>query len=469
MSKSNESSSVSNVKYYSLKDGSETILHQWSGSILQLKFLTFLDSMGSSTWGRMGTLYYNQSSKNLSPKQIGQIEGIMPIVAAVSSPLWGMIADKLHWKKAVYVVTTIIYTFVLLMLSIDEWTNYNEGDGNRNFIVILAISIGISFFTTGSILESYTVDVCGKQADSMYGKIKLFASLGWGIGSMVIGFFTDWYGFNVNFIVYTFFTSMSLLLVVFTLPSRTKSEQKRYDAGHKIDTKILKAFLFKQETILYLLEMLVLGMGFGVVEKLLFIYLQDDLIATTSLCGLTVLAADVVEAPVFYYAKEVLNYLGESGSLLLAYAMFIFRVFCYQYLTPENVYQYIFVLEMLHGPCFAIVWSSVIEYSRVQSPPEWLSTSQSIIYLTWYSAGAGLGAFVGGWIMNDYGAHTLFRCTGYMVGVIFVRRAYLFYQECGMKNSITVNLDQCVDSASTSSSCDNSNYHIEETISEQLL
>ena len=36
---------------------------EWTGMVLLLKLLFFLDSLGGSTWGRFAAIYYNQPSK----------------------------------------------------------------------------------------------------------------------------------------------------------------------------------------------------------------------------------------------------------------------------------------------------------------------------------------------------------------------------------------------------------------------
>ena len=60
--------------------------------------------------------------------------------------------------------------------------------------------------------------------------------------------------------------------------------------------------------------------------------------ASTFLCGLTILITIIPEVPVFYYASSILSYLGESGSLIVAYLCYIFRVYGYTLLTPESVW-----------------------------------------------------------------------------------------------------------------------------------
>ena len=54
----------------------------------------------------------------------------------------------------------------------------------------------------------------------------------------------------------------------------------------------------------FLAEVMVLGAGIGVVERLLFVYLQNDLKASTTLCGLTVGVTVLFELPIFSYTDR---------------------------------------------------------------------------------------------------------------------------------------------------------------------
>lgn len=417
-----------NIDYKTLQDVKKpSKLREWSGDVLYLKLLVYIDSIGVSTWGKFGTIYYNQPSKGLSASQIGQIEGLMPIITALSAPVWALLADRINNKKIVYVITTIMYSLLLLLLSNDAWTDTTT-DGQSKYPFILLVSIIVSCFANNSILDAYIIDNCENEGDTLYGKIKLFASIGTGVGAVFIGFMTNLYGFDVCFLIYTACTITSILHVVFSLPPRTKSEAERHIQKAIPDPQVLKKFFCKTRTIAYIIEVFIVGMAMGIVERLLFIYVQNDLGGSTFLCGVTILVTVIPEIPIFYYSGLILSTLGESGALIVSYICYIIRVIGYTVLTPDTVW-YIMFLELMNGPCYAILWASVIEFTRKSSPPEWLTTTQSIVSLTYFSAGAGCGAIVGGWVMSTYGSIALFRGAAVVVSVLLLRRLIMIYVE----------------------------------------
>ena len=66
-------------------------------------------------------------------------------------------------------------------------------------------------------------------------------------------------------------------------------------------------------------------MGIGVVERLLFVYLQRDLQASTFLCGLTVLVTVVFELPIFTYTDWLLTTLGKDIMFIVAMLAYVVR------------------------------------------------------------------------------------------------------------------------------------------------
>ena len=54
------------------------------------------------------------------------------------------------------------------------------------------------------------------------------------------------------------------------------------------------------------------------VERLLFLYLVNDLQASTFLCGLSVFVNVLFELPIFWYASKFMALLGHDGLMIVA-------------------------------------------------------------------------------------------------------------------------------------------------------
>merc|ERR1719320_1239793 len=53
-----------------------------------MRFLYFLNGLTTSTWGRFGVIYY--ILRGLTAEEIGLIEGVMPVVQAISTFFLGL-------------------------------------------------------------------------------------------------------------------------------------------------------------------------------------------------------------------------------------------------------------------------------------------------------------------------------------------------------------------------------------------
>lgn len=132
----------------------------------------FLSGLSGSTWGRFGIVYYNEV-KHMSPEQIGVLQGVMPLIALVSQPLWGYIADLLQSKKQVFLFCQFLSTISLLSLSLKQVQSFWQ--------VLLCVS-GMAIFRASGVLDSHTLDFLGEKHRDLYGSIRLWNAISWGLG-----------------------------------------------------------------------------------------------------------------------------------------------------------------------------------------------------------------------------------------------------------------------------------------------
>jgi len=385
------------------------------GTICFMKFLYFLNGLTTATWGRFGTIYY--MLKGLSPRQIGLIEGFMPAVKAMASFLWGYLADMSKRKKTVFFFTRVLSTGILVMLAFPILAG--------NFAKIFAISLGSQAFTSGSLLDAWTMDMLGEHGKTQYGKIRLWMAVSWGLGAFGMSYICDHYGFDWNFIIYGGLAAISVFLIITFVPARTPVEAVMGDEAPKI-RDAWKA-LCNIPVIAFLMEMLVMGMGIGVVEKLLFVYLKQDLGANTLLCGTSVLTTVSFELPIFYSMDWLNRTFGYDLLLMGAQVCYVVRVWSYTLLQPETK-EWILLIEILHGFTFGLLWCGAKEYQRIITPLGWQGTFSSLLWMIYGSVGTGTGAIVGGYLFEIIGARNTYKGAGGLVGILLMIRiiGYIF-------------------------------------------
>jgi MFS transporter, PPP family, 3-phenylpropionic acid transporter len=390
--------------------------------IFILKILYFLAGLSGTSWGRYSAIFY--VACGLTPFQIGAIGCTIPFVRLVAQPIWGVVSDKLRNRKAVYLFTTTLNTLSILTLSISEVSDA--------FWKIIVVAIVTASFVAGGILDAYALEILKEQGQvSDYGKIRLWTAVSWGGGTSIMGFVIDKYGFSMMFIIFGSFQVINFLIMAWCIPNVTDAEKEALENNEKApEIKYLLRALFCSPRICFLLFLIaIFGAGFGVVGRLLFVYLLDEFNATKLLCGLTVGATVVFEIPIFYYGKEVLDYLGPSNMMIIAMVSFIIRMFGYTWLTKSTLY-YILLLELLHGLTFAMMWTATVDISSKIAPKGWKTATMTIISAFLSCLGGGVGALAGGYVAQRYSFKFLFHATGYLFSAVLV--VHLIATFCGL-------------------------------------
>lgn len=343
----------------------------------------------------------------------------MPVMKMFCGPLWGYLADLTRTKKYVYLFCRGTSSAILCLLAFPAIAN--------GFISILILSIiNVSFVAMG-ILEAYAIEVCGNQKQKLYGRVRLWQSIAAGLGAVLMGVITDHLGFTANFIGWGMMATLNCSLIAWKVPDRTEDE-RTYVSNATPMRCIDFLNVIRREAWFFAL-IIVFGMGIGVIDKLLFVYLTTELHASTSFCGLTVMVTVIIEIPLFHYGQKLLHIFGRNNMFTLALGAYIIRVVGYTFLTPTTKW-WILPLEVLHGIGFSNVWMVSIDYSSEIVPPGWNSTMQTFLRSLYLSVGAGVGAVGGGWIMENYGAVFMYNAYG-LVCVAFLV-LHLFFTLTGI-------------------------------------
>eukprot|EP00536_Pseudo-nitzschia_multiseries_P007092 jgi/Psemu1/319051/estExt_fgenesh1_pm.C_1600014 len=439
-----------------------------------IKALYFLDALGSSAWGRFSAIYYNNHGMNT--QQIGVIEGLRTFTPTISMVFWGFIADRFRCRKQVWIWTKSGGTAILLLLALPYVT--------KSFFRILGVSVGAQLFVSnGAILDSYTLELLGTKNKLLYGRYRLYASISWGLGSIVMGWVTDHYGFDWNFIMFGGLSILMIALVAYFIPDTIGNADDRgtineenmtheeplvddeaaddaaVENDQNGDVRDLFFLVMRPRVVFFFVEVIVMGAAMATVERLLFLYLVNDLDASTLLCGLSVGVNVLFELPIFWYASSILNYLGSDGMFLLSMTCFVVRVYGYTLLTPSTKW-WILALESMHGVTFATFWIVTTDVSKVLIDKSkggyWSTTIPSVVQMLYNAVGATIGSVFGGFAMHRFGSKEMYRFTAqsvlcmlviHLTGSILVRTCCLGFvngilPECSNQRSIGINEEE---------------------------
>ena len=153
-------------------------------------------------------------------------------------------------------------------------------------------------------------------------------------------------------------------------------------------------------------------MATSLVEGLVFIFFVNDLHASKSLCGISVLITVLFEIPIFYYSDYIVNFFPNHVLMGIAHVAYVIRVVGYT-LIPNP--WWLLLLEPLHGVTYACFQLSSVAIASDLATNKLQSTAQGLRSAC-LNLGAAVGYVTGGYIMQNYDSNTLYRV---MAGIIF--------------------------------------------------
>jgi MFS family permease len=439
---------ASSVVVDEVVNSDETSLRLYDGLPLSMsvliKSLYFLDALGSSTWGRFSAIYYNLHG--ISSTRIGLIECLRTSVPTISMIVWGIVADRYHCRKTVWLFTKTSSTVILLMLAL-PWVY-------GSFSRILVASVSSQLFVSNGLLDAYTLQLLGTEHKLEYGKYRLYASLSWGLGSIVMGAFVDYWSFEWLFLMFGVLATLMIMLVGAFIPNTSSSESQSTSqqqlleepsTGNDIDdvqlqvepvpierpeahdddgrvSDLLKLAL-RPRVAVFLLEVVIMGAAMATVERLLFLYLVNDLGSSTFLCGLSVGVNVLFELPIFWFASSIMTRLSHDVVFTIAMIFFVVRVYGYTLLTKETKW-WILPLESFHGVTFACFWITTLDISKIlvhqTNGGFWSTAIPSSIQMLYSALGVSIGVALGGWAMERYGSRYMYRVTAGIVLITLI-------------------------------------------------
>ena len=132
-------------------------------------------------------LYYEQIG--LTGAQMGLLAGIPPIMTMIGASVWSGLADATQRHKLVFLLVISGATVSVMMIP-----------ATASFLAIsLVIALhAFCFMSLLPLIDNSALAILGNQSEK-YGQIRLWGSIGWGIGAPLIGPVVSWFGLNWTF------------------------------------------------------------------------------------------------------------------------------------------------------------------------------------------------------------------------------------------------------------------------------
>ena len=140
------------------------------------KVLFFCTSMSGVGWNRFQSIYFLQ--RGLNPGEIGLLKSLGLVLKVAGEPFWCIIADMTD-EKAMFVVTLLMNVITMEILRIWQPLTFN---------VIFAVKVLRTVTAPGGTLTTTASFRLTEGSNEGYGQQRMFGSLAWGFGALIVGF-----------------------------------------------------------------------------------------------------------------------------------------------------------------------------------------------------------------------------------------------------------------------------------------
>lgn len=345
----------------------------------KIRILYFLVFSCTASWLPIFADYLKERGQ--TGIQIGVILSIPPLMMFLFQPFYGMLADRMGYKKCLLwssCFAALSYVFYLF-----------EG----NFTSFFVITIGMSLFYNSiqPLLDSLSLKLIQQDPSFSYGTLRIAGAAGWAITGTVVGYYID----HVNTAVIFVFSAVSMLLT-FLVAFSIQADDKKPAVSAGRSRHNLKAVFGNRDLIFLLICVFLISTGGTTIWNFYSIYMKENG-ASASLVGYGISFQGLCELPVFYFSARIIRKFGVKGTLLITVFVLAMRMLLYSAVKDPHAALFI---EILHGISWSLFWVVCVEYINSLVREDWRATGQSLLYAAYFGVGAIAGNFWTGYLYN---------------------------------------------------------------------
>lgn len=336
----------------------------------KLRLLYFLVFCCTASWLPLFADYCKD--KGLSGIKIGIIISIIPLMMFLVQPLYGMLADRLGYKKC-FLLSSFLAAFCYVFYFFE---------GGFTYLFIITVFVAVFYNALLPLLDSMALKLVQTNPKFSYGTLRIAGAAGWAFTGIITGQLIDAIDITVIFTV----SAISMLLT-FIFAFSLKPDKEKPAA---IDTQSFKNVkdVFRNKTLIFLLLcVFFISAGTSTIWYFYSTYMKENG-ASASLVGYGLSFQGLCELPFFYFSAKIIARLGMKTTLLITVFTTVARMLLYA--VVENPKAAI-AIELLHGISWSLFWVVCVEYVNKLVREDWRVTGQSLLSAAYYGAGYIVG------------------------------------------------------------------------------
>lgn len=336
-------------------------------------------------------LYFQELGFNGT--QIGLLAGMAPLVTMIGATLWTGLADARGQHKRIMslailgaIVFASLFPLTKALLPI--------------FLLVFLFSLFSAPIT--SFADSATMAMLAEEK-SMYGRVRLGGTFGWGIVAPIAGIIIQSFGLR-----WVFWGYAAIMFLAFIVSQKFTFGVKLQYLTFKWDVRQLLA---NRRWAYFLCLAFIGGVGFASINNYLGPYMES-LGASRSTIGVALTISTIGELPILFFANRLIKRFGAYGLLRLGMVVTGIRLLLLAWL---NFPVSILVFQLINGMTFPLVWVAGVSYADENSPEGMKATAQGLFGAMVFGFGAAVGGFTGGIMLGSIGERWMYLIFGCVV------------------------------------------------------
>ncbi|MEO5602336.1 MAG: MFS transporter [Cyclobacteriaceae bacterium] len=343
----------------------------------RLRILYFLVFCCTASWLPIFADYLKD--KGLSGIQIGIILSVTPCMMFLVQPFYGLVADKVGYKKCLMIST---------LLAGLAYVGYLF-NGGFFYLFFVTMAMSVFYNTLQPLLDCLSLGLSKRDPGFSYGSLRIAGAAGWAFTGILVGHSID----VVNTTVIFAFSAISLFLA-FVFSFFLSEDHNGITRTETFSFKNVTSVFGNRKLIFLLISVLLISAGATTIWNFYSIYMKENG-ASASLVGFGISFQGLCELPFFYFSARIILRLGIRATLLVTVFATALRLFLYSIIKDP---QAAILIEILHGISWSLFWVVCVESVNRLVNEEWRATGQSLLYASYFGVGAIAGNFWTGYL-----------------------------------------------------------------------
>jgi MFS transporter, PPP family, 3-phenylpropionic acid transporter len=344
----------------------------------KLRILYFLVFCCTASW--LPILADYLKDRGLNGIQIGLVLAITPALMFLVQPVYGVLADRLGYKRCLLFSTFLAAISYCLYLF----------EGGFWYLLLVTVFMSLFYNTIQPLLDSLSLKLVQSNPKFSYGTLRIAGAAGWAFTGILTGQVIDAINTTAIFIISAISMFLTFLFALSLAPDKEITIERQSFSN-------VKNILGNKTLVLLLLGVFLISAGTSTIWYFYSTYMKQNG-ASASLVGYGLSLQGLCELPLFYFSAKIIARLGIKTALLITIMASVLRMLLYSVIKSPQLALFI---EILHGISWSLFWVVCVEYVNMLIKEEWRATGQSLLYAAYYGAGIIVGNFWTGYLSDS--------------------------------------------------------------------